>query len=291
GRGGSRRHHLLHLGRRRGARAVPRDPVHARGVRRGGAAGGGGGRGDDPRPRAHAGRDAELRGGGLPGHHRGHPGGGRRRHRQLLHGHDRRPARDPPGLPARAAPGRGRAEHGLDELRQVLARPQGLRLRHGLREPVRGDRRARHGARGARHQAGVRVLRPRARRLARPARRHGPAPGARARGLRHGRHGRDPAHGAQPRRHGRQPPRGRALGGHRDRPAPVAAARRGPGARRVDPGGAGGQLLPPGRRDGPLQRRAGRAGPGARAGRGPPARHGGRGPGAARAPGAGRGGV
>ena len=42
-------------------------------------------------------------------------------------------------VPARAAPRGGRAQHGLDELRQVLAAPQGLRLPHRVRELLRDD--------------------------------------------------------------------------------------------------------------------------------------------------------
>ena len=58
---------------------------------------------------------------------------------------------------------------------------------------------------GGRGQARARVLRHRPRRLARPARRHGPAAGAAARLVRHGRHRRRARDGAQPRRDGRQP--------------------------------------------------------------------------------------
>ena len=49
-------------------------------------------------------------------------GRGRRRDHQLLDRRDRRPDREADRVPARAAAGRGRAEHELDELREVLAR-------------------------------------------------------------------------------------------------------------------------------------------------------------------------
>ena len=66
-------------------------------------------------------------------------------------------------LRGRAARGGG-AEHGLDELREVLAQAQGLRVQVRVREPVRRDHRAAAGDAPARHQARARVLRPRPRR-------------------------------------------------------------------------------------------------------------------------------
>ena len=70
---------LRHVRRARLARAVPRDPLHARRVRGRGAAGGRRGRRDGPPPRAHAGRDAVARDRGLPRDHRRDPRRGRRR--------------------------------------------------------------------------------------------------------------------------------------------------------------------------------------------------------------------
>ena len=162
-------HHELDLGRRRQPRAVPRDPLHARGVRRRGAAGGRGGRRDDPHPRAHARRRALLRDRGLPGDHGGDPRRGARRDRQLLDRRDRRAAREADRLPARARARHRRAQHGLDELREVLAPARGLRVQDRLRELVRHDHRALHrDARGG-HQARARVLRLGAPRQPRPA--------------------------------------------------------------------------------------------------------------------------
>ena len=66
-----------------------------------------------------------LRDRGLPRDHRGDPGRGRRRGHQLLDGRGRRAGREADRLPARAAARRRRAEHGLDELREVLAQAQG----------------------------------------------------------------------------------------------------------------------------------------------------------------------
>ena len=68
---------------------------------------------------------AELRGRGLPRDHRGHPRRGGRRDHQLLDGRDRRADREAHRVPARAAARRGRAEHELDELREVLEVAQG----------------------------------------------------------------------------------------------------------------------------------------------------------------------
>ena len=122
-------------------------------------------------------------------------------------------------------PGGRRAEHGLDELREVLAQPARLRVLDGLREPVRGDRRAARGDERARHQARARVLRPRPRRLARAARAQGRAAPAAARVVRDGRARRRAADGAQPRRDGRQHPGRQPLGADRDRARPVDADR------------------------------------------------------------------
>ena len=90
--------------------------------------------------------DAELRGRGLRGDPRRDPRRGRRRgDHQLLHRHRRRAGgqadRLPGGRPARG----GGAEHGLDELRQVLAQAQGLRVQVRVRQPVRRDHRAAGG--------------------------------------------------------------------------------------------------------------------------------------------------
>ena len=65
----------------------------------------------------------------------------------------------------------------------------------------------------------------------------------------------------EPRAHGRAGPRGaEQLGGHRHQPRPVAPDRSRRGARRERAGGARGQLLPAGRRDGALERRPDREG-------------------------------
>ena len=151
------------------------------------------------------GRHAELRDRGL----RRDQGRDRRRGRrrgdhQLLDRHDRRPGRQAGRLP-RGRPARGRgAQHGLDELRQVLAQAQGLRVQVRVREPVRRDHRAARGDAPAADQARARVLRPRPRRLARAAGRHGAARGAAARRLRDGRRRRRAGDRAQPRCDGRQ---------------------------------------------------------------------------------------
>ncbi len=71
----------------------------------------------------------------------------------------------------------------------------------------------------------------------------------------------------EPVRSGRAPP----LGCDRDRPRAVAHGRRRTVARWVGAGRPGGQLLPPARRDGAVQRRARRSGSRARRGRRPPA--------------------
>ena len=97
------------------------------------------------------------------------------------------------------------------------------------------------------HQARARVLRPRPRRVAGAAGRHGPARGAAARRLRHG-GGRAacPRRPATCRRWPTTCRTGRTippLGRDRDRPRPVEDGRGGAHPRRVDPGRAGGQLL------------------------------------------------
>ena len=132
--------------------------------------------------------DAVVRDRGLRRDQGGDPlRGRRRRDHQLLHRDDRRAGREAGRLPG-GGPTRGRrAQHGLAQLRQVLAQAQGLRVQVRVHEPVRGDHRAARGDAAARHQARARVLRRRPRRLAHAARRHGTARGAAARGLRHGR--------------------------------------------------------------------------------------------------------
>ena len=149
---------------------------------------------DDPHPRAHAGRRAELRDRGLPQHHRGDPRRGRRRDHQLLDRRDRRPDREADRVPARAAARGGRAEHGLDELREVLA--SGARTSSST--PCSRTRSTRSstfldGDERARHQARARVLRLRPRREPRPAARHGPAARAAPDLVRDGRDRRHPA--------------------------------------------------------------------------------------------------
>src|SRR4051794_34386308 len=271
---------------------MPRDPVHARGVRRRSAADRGRGWRAHPHPRAQARRDAQLRDRGLPGDLRRDPRRGRRRgDHQLLHRGDGRQRREAHRLPARGHARGRRAEHGVDELREVLRAPQELRLQRGLRQPVRRDHRVPHGDERAGHQARARVLRRRPCRLARAADRHGRPRAAAARGLRHGRDRRRAADGAQPRRDGRQPARGRrrALGRDRHLARAVADGRRRPDARRVDPRRPRGQLLPARRRDGALQRRADRQGAAADDRRRPAAGHRRGGARAARRPGEGRG--
>ena len=223
------------------------------------------GRRDDPHPRAPARRDAVVRDRGLPRDHRGDPRAGGRRDHQLLDRRDRRPGREAARLPARAAARRRRAEHGLDELREVLAQPPGVRLQHRLREPVRRDHRAAAGDERARHQARARVLRPRAhRRSLEPLVDMGVL--------------QTPLHvdcvmGVV----GGVPPTARNLAAMVDNIQACPAARttgrvigisraavdahqRGARARRVDPRRPRGQLLPAGRHDGPLQRRPRRQG-------------------------------
>ena len=83
-----------------------------------------------PHPCAQTGRHAELRGPGLPGDQRRDPRRGRRRgdHQLLNRGRSASPSPSGSSLPARL-PARSRgAEHGLDELREVLAHPESIRL-------------------------------------------------------------------------------------------------------------------------------------------------------------------
>ncbi|CAA9532553.1 MAG: hypothetical protein AVDCRST_MAG30-3927, partial [uncultured Solirubrobacteraceae bacterium] len=226
----------------------------------------------DPHPRARRRHgDALVRDRGLPCDHRGDPGRRRRRDRQLLDGCDRRVARAAPRLPARAAARRRGAEHGLDELREVLRAPRRVRLPHRLRELVRDDHRFRPRDARAGDPARARVLRLGPRRQPRPADRDGPARRAAADLLRDGRARRDPPDGAQPRAHVRadpgRPGRAEQLGRHRDLARPVAADRRCADPRRQRARRPGGQLLPPRRDDGALQRRPDRAGAAAGGGR------------------------
>ena len=133
---------LQHQRRHRQPRPVPGDSLHPGGVRRRGPAHRRRGRRADPHPRAHARGHAVLRDRGLPRDHRGDPGRGRRRDHQLLDRGHRGAAGQAHRLPARAAPRRGRAEHELDELREVLAAAQGLRVQGRVREQLRHDHRA-----------------------------------------------------------------------------------------------------------------------------------------------------
>ena len=130
-------------------------------------------------------------------------------------------------VPARAAARGGRAEHGLDELREVLEAAQGVRLPHRVRELVRDDHHLPERDERARHQARARVLRLRAHREPRPAARHGPAARAAADLVRDGRDRRHPADRAQPRAHvGADPRRRRGperVGRDRDLARPVDA--------------------------------------------------------------------
>ena len=129
---------------------------------------------------------------------------------QLLDRRHRHPDPEADRVPARAEAGRGRAQHGLDELREVLLEAEGLRLQDGLRELVRHDHRVRDRDERARHPARARVLRLRPRGEPRPADRHGPpvraAPGV----VCHGRDRRHPPDGEEPRAHVRAAARRRA---------------------------------------------------------------------------------
>ena len=269
---GPRDHHVLDLGRGREPRAVPGDPVHARGVRGGGAPDRGRGRRDDPHPRAHARRSAELRGRGLPQHHRRDPHRGRRRDHQLLDRRRGRADREAPRVSARAAARGGRAQHGLDELREVLEAAQGVRLPHRVRELVRHDHDLPERDERARHQARARVLRLRPHREPRSAARHGPAARAAADLVRDGRDRRHPPERQEPRAHVGPDPRRRAgperVGRDRHLARPVDAGRRRPHAGRQLPRRPRGQLLPAERRHGALQRRPDREGAADGGGRG-----------------------
>ena len=271
---GPRDHQLLDLGRDREPRPVPGDPLHAGGVRGRGAARGRRGRLADPHPRPDAGRRAELRDRRLPRDHRGDPRRGPRRDRQLLDRRDRRPGREAARLPARADPRRRGAQHELDELREVLAAAQGLRLQGRVRELVRPDHRVPDGAERARDQARARVLRRRPRRQPRPADRHGARHRAAPDLARNGRDRRYPPELAEHRVHVRADPR-RArcrgqLAGDRDLARPVEAARDVARPRRQRPRRARGQPLPARWRDGALERRPDRQGAADGRGRRPP---------------------
>ena len=172
---------------------------------------------------------AVLRGRGLPRDHRGDPGRGRRRHHQLLDRRDRRAGGEADRLPARAAARRRRAEHGLDELREVLAPARGLRVQGGVRELVRHDHRA------AAPRCARRGIRPEhecfdSGHLANldPLLDMGAARAAAAGLLRHGRHRRHPADRAQPRPHGRAGARGRGARVGRDRRSRASSGRSSP---------------------------------------------------------------
>ncbi len=196
------------------------------------------------------------------------------------------PDREAARVPAGAEAGCRRSEHELDELRQVLAPAQGLRLQSGLREQLRHDHRVPDRDESARDQARARVLRRRPRRQPRPADRHGPARGAAADLPGDGGDRRHPADAAQRHLDVRPDPRRRRgpepVADDRRLPRPVEAARRGAGAGRQRPRRGRGQPLPARRRDVPLQRRPDRQGAADGRGRRPPRRHRGRGSRAAR---------
>ena len=169
-------HQLLDLRRDREPRPVPGDPVHAGGVRGRGAAGSSTRarrRSTSTRARRTACRRYEIE--DFRAITEAILARGRRRDHQLLDRRDRRPDREADRLPARAAPRRRGAEHELDELREVLAAAQGLRLQGRVREQLRHDHRVHHGDERARDPARARVLRRRPCRQPRPAARHGPA--------------------------------------------------------------------------------------------------------------------
>src|SRR5204862_260110 len=83
-----------------------------------------------------------------------------RRDHQLLDRRSRGAGGQADRVPARASTRGGGAEHGVDELRQVLAPAQGLRVQDGVRQPLRRDHRVPVGDARLRHQARARVLRP-----------------------------------------------------------------------------------------------------------------------------------
>ena len=266
-----RHHHLLDLRRAGQPRPVPGDPLHARGVRRRGAADRRRGRRDDPHPRAPAGRDAVATRSRTSG---------RSPRRSAPRSATRRSSTT---RPARSA---SRVEQRIAYLREL--RPEVAALNMGsmnyakysrarkdfvfqavfanpfdeIIDAARGDERARHQARARVLRLGhvgsleplldMGVLRPAAAR--RPASWASSAASARRR--------------ATSRPWPTTCPAGVALGRHRDLPAPVDARRRGADARRLRPRRAGGQLLPPRRHDGPLERRPHRQGPADGAGRG-----------------------
>ena len=115
------------------------------------------------------------------------------------------PRREARGVSARVPAGSGGAEHGLDELREVLALAAGLRLQDGLCEPLRGDHRAasrRCASWGSSRSTSASTLGHVGSLW--PLDRHGPPRAAAARGLHHGRARRDPAERAQPGGDGRR---------------------------------------------------------------------------------------
>ena len=172
-----RRHHLLDLGRDRQPRAVPGDPLHARGVRRRGAPDRRRGRRDDPHPRAQTGRHAELRDRGL------RTRSPRRSAREVGDEVIVNFSTGTIGVPV---------EKRIDYLR--ACRPEVAALNMGsmnyakysrsrkefvfnmvFANPFDGDHRAARGDERARHQTRARVLRHRPRRQPRAADRHGRA--------------------------------------------------------------------------------------------------------------------
>src|SRR3954452_234616 len=281
-------HQQLDLRGDRQPRPVPGDPLHARGVRGRGAARGRRGCLADPHPRPDAGRDAFVRDRGLPGDHGGDQGRGRRRDHQLLDRRDRRADREAARVPPRPATRRRGSEHELDELREVLAAAQGLRLQGGVREQLRHDHPVPDRDERARDSARARVLRRRPCRQPRSLPRHGAAGAAAADLAGDGRERRDPAERAERRLHVRADSRRRGRAQQRAGDARLArpgkAARRLAQPRRQRPGRTRGQPLPARWRDGEVQRGADRQGAPDGRGRRPPRRHGGRGPRAAWSP-------
>jgi len=149
-----------------------------------------------------------------------------------------RPDRRRPGRQARRVPGGlpaggGGTEHGIAQLRQVLAHAPGLRVPVRVHQPIRRDHRTAAGDARAADQARARMLRRRARRLAGAARRHGPARRAAARRLRDGDRRRVPATARNLAAMADNLPPAITTGGDRDRPRPVDDGRR-----RADPGGS-----------------------------------------------------
>ncbi len=134
--GPGHRHRRAHR-RARQPRAVPVPALHPGGDRRGGAAGVRGRRGGGAHPRPRARRRPDL----VAGHLRGDQArgaGALADHRQLLHRRLQHGRRERGGeeraadLRLEDAAGDGGAQHGVDELRQVLRDAEGVRLRHGV---------------------------------------------------------------------------------------------------------------------------------------------------------------